>query len=528
MLPSATISRYASAWARGAVTERGADVTDQSNGKAVGEAGAGQVAGQGAPRHASHMARQTDAPQTSAARSASTWPKRGRRVAIALGAAALALACTQLAGSWYFSTHFVPGTTVNGMDVSNLTQAQLAARVRKDAAGWSTHVSGQGLDLTLRAADIDLDVSPTAYARRAKAQTDPARWALDLAFPRRIAVRKTVSFDAAKLEARVGEAVDAHNQTATPPRNATVYYDKGAGRFVVGKDSLGTALNASAVARAAGRSASTLRTSTAIGRSALLRPAITSGSKVAQDAEDAANALVGHAIPLTRDGRELLELKPGTVAGWVRVADDLSVTVDEGAIASWATDALAKRVAKSDEEHDYAIDSAGLARTIAGRLEAGSGDAVEVPLSVVGTRPPETAGHEGRGRHIDVNLKTQYARMYDDDGTVIWRSYLVSGNPSEGNATPTGTFAINAKRTDEKLIGADEDHDGEPDYVSHVSYWMPFIGNSVGLHDASWRGSFGGSIYAYAGSHGCVNLPPAAAAKLYGLVRVGDTVYVHG
>jgi lipoprotein-anchoring transpeptidase ErfK/SrfK len=473
------------------------------------------------------MAPSANATDASPKRDAKAHPHRGRRVAIAAGAVALALACAEVAGAQYYTRHFVPGTTVNGSDVSNLTESQLASRVRKNSSAWSTHVTGQGLDLTLTAADVDLDVSPAAYARKAKAQTNPARWALDLASPQRIEVAKTVTYDADKLAAKVKEAVDAHNQTATPPQNATVAYDKDAGKFVVKKESVGTALDATAVAKAVEKSASTLRTSTTIGSAALSQPTLPSTSKAVTDAAARANALVGHAIPLTHDGKALATVEPATSAGWVRVADDLSVTVDQDAIATWAKDALAKRVAKSDEEHDYAIDSAGLAKTIASRLEAGSDDAVEVPLSVVGTRPPESAGHESRGRHIDVNLKTQYARMYDSDGSVIWRSYIVSGNTSEGNGTPTGTFKINAKRTDEKLVGADEDHDGEPDYISHVNYWMPFIGNSVGLHDASWRGSFGGSIYAYAGSHGCVNLPPARAAELYKLVRVGDTVYVH-
>lgn len=473
------------------------------------------------------MAPSANATDASPKRNAKAHPHRGRHVAIALGAAAVALACAEFAGAQYYTDHFVPGTTVNGADVSNLTTSQLAARVRKGSDAWSTHVSGQGLDVTIRAADVDLDVSPAAYARKAKAQTDPARWALDLASPRHLEVATTVFYDADKLAAKVKEAVDAHNQSATHPQNATVAYDKDAGKFVVKKESVGTALDATAVAKAVEKSASTLHTSTTIDNAALSQPTLPSTSKAVTEAAAKANALVAHAVPLTRDGKALATVEPKTAAGWVRVGDDLSVTVDQGAIATWAKGALAKQVAKSDEEHDYAIDSAGLAKTISSRLEAGSSDAVEVPLSVVGTRPPESAGHESRGRHIDVNLKTQYARMYDKDGTVIWRSYIVSGNTSEGNGTPTGTFKVNAKRTDEKLVGADEDHDGEPDYISHVNYWMPFIGNSVGLHDASWRGSFGGSIYAYAGSHGCVNLPPARAAELYNLVRVGDTVYVH-
>ncbi len=37
------------------------------------------------------------------------------------------------------------------------------------------------------------------------------------------------------------------------------------------------------------------------------------------------------------------------------------------------------------------------------------------------------------------------------------------------------------------------------DYASPVSFWMPFNGG-VGFHDATWRSSFGGTIYQYNGS----------------------------
>ena len=56
---------------------------------------------------------------------------------------------------------------------------------------------------------------------------------------------------------------------------------------------------------------------------------------------------------------------------------------------------------------------------------------------------------------------------------------------------------------------------------------MPFVDNLVALHDADWRGSFGGTIYQWNGSHGCVNLPVDKAAELYGMIEVGDVVVTH-
>ena len=64
------------------------------------------------------------------------------------------------------------------------------------------------------------------------------------------------------------------------------------------------------------------------------------------------------------------------------------------------------------------------------------------------------------------------------------------------------------------------------EYESPVTYWMPFNGGQ-GMHDASWRGTFGGTIYKYSGSHGCVNMPPKKAGKVYKTVEAGFPVVVY-
>ena len=46
----------------------------------------------------------------------------------------------------------------------------------------------------------------------------------------------------------------------------------------------------------------------------------------------------------------------------------------------------------------------------------------------------------------------------------------------------------------------------------------------TGLHDASWRSKFGGTIYQYGGSHGCINLPSGKAQTLYDMVYTGIPV----
>ena len=64
------------------------------------------------------------------------------------------------------------------------------------------------------------------------------------------------------------------------------------------------------------------------------------------------------------------------------------------------------------------------------------------------------------------------------------------------------------------------------DYEANVTYWMPFAGN-VGIHDASWRSEFGGNLYLWEGSHGCVNVPYDKAAAIYANIEIGMPVVVY-
>ena len=92
------------------------------------------------------------------------------------------------------------------------------------------------------------------------------------------------------------------------------------------------------------------------------------------------------------------------------------------------------------------------------------------------------------------------------DGKKILESDFVSGNVSKGYTTPPGLFSLTYKQRDATLKGQG--------YASPVKFWMPFNGG-IGFHDASWRNTFGGTIYKKSGSHGCINLPYSAAQTIY-------------
>ena len=103
---------------------------------------------------------------------------------------------------------------------------------------------------------------------------------------------------------------------------------------------------------------------------------------------------------------------------------------------------------------------------------------------------------------------------------VLFSTGIVSGSAGSAD-TPTGRYSIKSKQSGVTLRPSDGS-------LAYVDYWMPFIGNSIGIHDATWRGEeeFGTDQYTISGSHGCVNLSHGAAATVWDLVSVGTPVIV--
>lgn len=106
---------------------------------------------------------------------------------------------------------------------------------------------------------------------------------------------------------------------------------------------------------------------------------------------------------------------------------------------------------------------------------------------------------------VEVDLTKQHVYLYEN-GELIGSADCVTGDLRKGCGTPPGIYPLTYKERNAVLRG--------PGYATPVKFWMPFNGG-IGLHDATWRSSFGGSIYKTNGSHGCVNLPYDMAKLIF-------------
>jgi len=113
--------------------------------------------------------------------------------------------------------------------------------------------------------------------------------------------------------------------------------------------------------------------------------------------------------------------------------------------------------------------------------------------------------------------------------TQLYDNAVITGMENlPADLTPVGTYHIYAKTTNIVLRGSDS----TGSWNDPVSYWLPFLDNqygTYGFHDATWRkdSDFGAvSQYSSSASHGCVEMPLAAAKWLYNWATVGATVTI--
>ncbi len=454
------------------------------------------------------------------------------------GAVALAivvtLAVVYVLGVKRFSNRFLPNTRINGLDVGSLTVEEAAEALESETSSYACEATVGDFDATFKGVDLALDRNEEAMANEAYEGHNAYAWPIALIVVPTREVDDGLTIDDGILNALVNAAVDEYNQRTLPHDDARIEFNEDAGLYELLGTTKGTAVDGSAVFEAVSNDVHQFHTTSNPSPETALHPATVFDIPSYSDTVQNANRSRTTDIAITVNADPVIVSEAYQNAEWVTVGDGPSVVVDEEALREWAESQVIYSVYHMDDWSNYYLDVDAFVAGFSDRLSKGIVDNYEAPtydvLRTEGESREKAYAKGGwdstLGRYIDVDLESQFARLFDEGGNVIWESAFVSGDMYEGHSTVTGTFSIYAMQTNAILVGMDYDGNGQPDYESFVNYWMPFYGG-YGLHDATWRANFGGEYYYYNGSHGCVNLPYSKAEELFGITFVGEVVNVH-
>jgi hypothetical protein len=116
--------------------------------------------------------------------------------------------------------------------------------------------------------------------------------------------------------------------------------------------------------------------------------------------------------------------------------------------------------------------------------------------------PPGEVDADAGERWIDVDLETQ---------TLVFATLVSTGKGKPGTpmGTPRGTFRVWIKLLTSDMDNLEDDNAARYYRMEDVP-WVQYFSKGVGLHGAFWHRSFG-----QVRSHGCVNLSPLDAERLF-------------
>ena len=167
-------------------------------------------------------------------------------------------------------------------------------------------------------------------------------------------------------------------------------------------------------------------------------------------------------------------------------------------------------------------------KDLSGRFEADSegiflGKKVVVPSYLANIQfPQKVLGTTSGLKHISVDLSKQRLYAFEGDKQV----YEFPVSTGKWSKTPTGEYKIWVKLLRTKMSGGSGN---DYYYLPNVPYTMFFYNDQVpqsrgfALHGAYWHNNFG-----YTMSHGCVNIRPEDAGKLFEWAEPGsDGIVTH-
>ena len=225
------------------------------------------------------------------------------------------------------------------------------------------------------------------------------------------------------------------------------------------------------------------------------------------------------------------------ISQWVTVDDNMAVTFNSDAVVKYVQQ-LESKYDTYQTKRTFTTGGGNSATVEGGDYGWIIDEAAEIAALEANIRNGETvtreanysqtaASHDGAdwgNTYVEVDLTNQYLYLFVN-GAIVTQGPIVTGKPSRGDATPQGVYILKYKEKDTTLRGPKKE-DGSYEWESPVTYWMPFNGG-IGLHDANWRKTFGGTIYKTNGSHGCVNTPLDAVATIYNNIEINTPIVVY-
>lgn len=451
---------------------------------------------------------------------------------IIVGVIILILAAVYIGGAVYFQNYFLPNTTVNHVDAGGRSWSEVEDELVSVIDTYELNITGRNdIKDTITSQDIDMQMDFGTSVKDAQEAQNEWAWPVVLVKGDEIELESVLSYDEAKLTAKVEALNCMDEEQAIAPKDAYISeYEKDKGFSIVPEEE-NNQLNEEIFVSMVTESLDSLGTEITLEmleeKDAYLHPSVYKDDEGLNKQLKQMNKLAS--VTLTYQfGSDTENVTPEIIAGWLKADKENNVTVDEEKAREYVNSLARKydtfNTAGTREfktsygttinvqggDYGWWMNRPETTAELVAAVEAGE----DKELTPVYYQTAANYGDKDYGNtYVEINITAQRLFLYKD-GKCILETDVVTGAPYH-TETPSGVYGITYKERAHTMTGED--------YRVETSYWMPFAGN-VGMHDATWRNKFGGTLYKTGGSHGCVNIPYYATRTIYQNVDKGTPV----
>ncbi len=471
------------------------------------------------------------------------WYSNHKKPVLICGIVVLVLLVVYLAGMLYYNDKFLNGTMVNGSDVGGMTLQKANDQLSKKVNGQSLKlIFNDGQSEILQSAQLGVSYNKDNSLNQLMKNQNKWAWFIGFFKNEKNTLTDLIQISDENLTNGIASMEHAKEENQIAPTDAYIQYKDGS--FSIIEETLGSKFNTEELVK-------NIKVALSEGKQQLdvtkangyVKPQVYKDDQDLNNQLKAANEYCLSVITYTTPKGKEIALDGSTLITWLSKQDDGSYTKDESVFKEKLT-AFVKELASQ-------YNSIGATRTFTGKdgqshtvsggtygFRVSTDSEVSALLKMINenksenNRIPEHTGQLPSGEngglgttYLEINITKQHL-WFVKDGSVVLESDFVSGKESDPTRlTPSGTYYIYNKERNRVLRGTKQPN-GKYEYESPVSYWMPF-NKGIGLHDASWRSTFGRDIYINSGSHGCINLPTGFAGSLYSQIYVNLPVVVY-
>ncbi len=467
-----------------------------------------------------------------------------------VGLVVVALLAFYIGGLVMTSGKFLPGTTINGQDVSMMTASQVAKIFDdEDAPKDILFYEADGTSKSVPLSNIGYEIHKTEKIQELLDSKNTALWFVSLIKPQSYkADLNNATFDENKLRREIGYI----SWSEIEPTNA--YIKSTDDGLVIVPEVDGQRVDCDKLFEYAKEQIKEGNLNIQVSGAGVSVPAEVKSADLEDDLK-LMNAISGLEIKIDFD-YTTETLTGNDIASWISFNDDGSYNVDRTKVLGYVGELGRKydtynTVRKfnatlqgeinvptsADAYYGWKIHQEDTADMLVELIEKGENATVD-PIYDYMENADGTKGYIFTGReeartatddigntYVEVDLTAQTLWHYVD-GEMVYTCKIVSGqtNPEVRKTLP-GVYKVWQKRTNYTMNSSNSAGDS---WSVKCNYWTRVSIVGIGLHDSTWRGSnFGGEIYKTNGSHGCINMPLSGARYIYENVDMSTPVVMY-